>query len=169
MAQYRSGRRLELAHHSLSLFETPFCRLLNALLTVTWHGSGGCGAKRKGLTTAAGIISGMYCTTGDLGPALHSQLAKTDGEVTNLVSCGTSVLYQLVHAQPPRPLGQWGPTFLATGTCNPCGVIFGHCPGVARWFSGSARYGRRVAGGTMTCQARSLSRSRRDRRGPRAV
>ena len=47
----------------------------------------------QGLTTAAGIISGMYCTTGDLEPALHSQLAKTDGEVTNLVSCDTSVLY----------------------------------------------------------------------------
>ena len=34
MAQYRSDRRLELARHSLSLFETPFCRLLNALLVV---------------------------------------------------------------------------------------------------------------------------------------
>ena len=93
----------------------------------------------------------MYCTTGDLGPALHSQLAKTDGEVTNLVSCDASVLYQLVHAQPPQPLGQWGPTFLATGTCNPGGVIFGYYPGVVRWFPVLAAMGTRVAGGTSVC------------------
>ena len=93
MAQYRSDRRLELAHHSLSLFETPFCRLLNAMLAVTWHGSGGCGAKREGLATAAGGAGSMYCIAGDPDPAFHSQLGKTDGEVTKLVSCETSVLY----------------------------------------------------------------------------
>ena len=56
-----------------------------------------------------------------------------------------------LHAQPPPLLGQWGPTFLATGTCNPCGVIFGHSPGVARWFSVLAAMGTRVAGGTSMC------------------
>ena len=115
---------------------------------VTWHGLGGCGAKRKGLTTAAGIISGMYCTTGDLEPALHSQLAKTDGEVTNLVSCDTSVLY--TRSPHSRSAGG-GPTFLATGTCNPGGVIFGYYPGVVRWFPVLAAMGTRVAGGTSVC------------------
>ena len=148
MAQYRSGRRLELAHHSLSLLETPFCRLLNALLTVTWHGSGGCGAKRKGLATAEGRAGSMYCIAGDPDPALHSQLGKTDGEVTNLVSCGTSVLYT---RSPHDRSVSWGPTFLATGTCNPGGVIFGHYPGVARWIPVLAAMGTRAAGGTSMC------------------
>ena len=43
--------------------------------------------------TAAGGAGSMYCIAGDPDPALHSQLGKTDGEVTNLVSCDTSVLY----------------------------------------------------------------------------
>ena len=106
MAQYRSDRRLELAHHSLSLFETPFCRLLNALLTVTWHGSGGCGAKREGLATAAGGAGSMYCIAGDPDPALHSQLGKTDGEVTKLVSCDNTsvVLYMRCSHAAARPV-----------------------------------------------------------------
>ena len=86
---------------------------------------GGCGAKREGLTTAAGIISGMYCTTGDLEPALHSQLAKTDGEVTNLVSCDTSVLYtrssqgRSASGGPPSKLqGRVIPVGLSSGTAR---------------------------------------------------
>ena len=35
----------------------------------------------------------VSCTTDDPEPALHSQLGKTDGEVTNLVSCDASVLH----------------------------------------------------------------------------
>ena len=96
------------------------------------------------------------CATDDPEPALHSQLGKTDGEVTNLVSCDTSVLY--TRSPHPRPLSLWGPTFLATGTCNPGGVIFGHYPGVARWIPVLAAMGMRVAGGTSTClSAESVS------------
>ena len=47
-----------------------------------------------------------------------------------------------------RPVG---PTFLATGTCNPGGVIFGYYPGVVRWFPVLAAMGTRVAGGTSVC------------------
>ena len=135
-------------HHSFSLFETPFCRLLNALLTVLWHGLGGCGAKRKGLAAAAGCVGSMYGTVGSPEPALHSQLGKTDGEVTNLVSCDASVLY--TRSSLGRSASR-GSTFLATGTCNPGGVIFGYYPGVARWFPVLAAMGTRVAGGTSTC------------------
>ena len=88
------------------------------------------------------------CATGDLEPALHSQLAKTDGEVTNLVSCDTSVLYT---RSPHSRSASGGPTFLATGTCNPGGVIFGYYPGVVRWFPVLAAMGTRVAGGTSVC------------------
>ena len=102
------------------------------LLTVTWHGLGGCGAKRKGLTTAAGIISGMYCTAGDLEPALHSQLAKTDGEVTNLVSCDTSVL----HTRSPQGRSACGgPPFQLQGRV----ILVGSSSGTARGWPGGFR------------------------------
>ena len=113
-----------------------------------WHGSGGCGAKRKGIAAAAGRVGSMYCIAGDPDPALHSQLGKTDGEVTKLVSCDTSVLYT---RSPHGRSVSWGATFLATGTCNPGGVIFGHYPGVARWILVLAAMGTRAAGGTSMC------------------
>ena len=81
----------------------------------------------------------MCCIAGDPDPALHSQLGKTDGEVTNLVSCGTSVLHtRSSHGRS----ASWGPTFLATGTCNP--GRWGYLralPGGSQVDSGLGRYG----------------------------
>ena len=93
------------------------------------------------------------CATDDPEPALHSQLGKTDGEVTNLVGCDTSVLYPVA----PKAARPAGAHLQATGTCNSYGVILGSFPGAARWFPVLPASGARVAGGTLRAYARSLS------------
>ena len=80
----------------------------------------------------------MYCIASDPEPALHSQLGKTDGEVTNLVSCDASVL----HTRSPQGRSASGcPPFEPQGRAIPVGLSSGPARGVARWFSGLGRYG----------------------------
>ena len=68
----------------------------------------------------------MYCIAGDPDPALHSQLGKTDGEVTNLVSCDASVL----HTRSPHGRSvSGGPPFKLQGRATPVGLSSGTAQG----------------------------------------
>ena len=105
----------------------------------------------------------VSCATDDPEPALHSQLGETDGEVTNLVGCDTSVLYPVA----PKAARPAGAHLQATGTCNFCGIIFGPCSGVVRWIPVLPASGARVAGGTLRCLSEESESSRLDKkRGP---
>ena len=66
------------------------------------------------------------CTADDPEPALHSQLGKTDGEVTNLVSCDTSVLYT---RSPQGRSASGGPLFKPQGRVIPVGLSSGTARG----------------------------------------
>ena len=77
----------------------------------------------------------MYCTAGDPDPALHSQLGKTDGKVTYLVSCDdTSAL----HTRSPHGgrSVSGGPPFELQGRATPVGLS----SGTARGYPGGFRF-----------------------------
>ena len=85
----------------------------------------------------------LYCDC--IGTSVALPAGEDCDEVTKLVSCDTSVLYPVA----PKAARPAGAHLQAIEMCNFCGVIFGHCSGVARWIPVLPALGTRVAGGTL--------------------
>ena len=102
-----------------------------------------------------------YCDR--IGTSVALPAGENCDEVTNLVSCDTSVLYPVA----PKAARPAGGHLQATETCNFCGVIFGPCSGMVRWIPVLPAPGARVAGGTLRCLGEESESPRLDKkRGP---
>ena len=103
----------------------------------------------------------LYC--GRIGTSVALPAGENCDEVTNLVSCDTSVLYPVA----PKAARPAGAHLQATETCNLCGIIFGPCSGVVRWIPVLPALGAQVAGGTLRCLSEESESPRLDKkRGP---
>ena len=103
----------------------------------------------------------LYCGWARTSVALPA--GENCNEVTNLVSCDTSVLYPVA----PKAARPAGAHLQATETCNFCGIIFGSCSGVVRWIPVLPALGAQVAGGTLRCLGEESESPRLDKkRGP---